>query len=502
MIYKNSKFQKGIKFSKKKEQPSTLFTPTQLSTPPFTSRTSTSPIPLPEPIDTPPSSLNEFYIIKPQTKATHTPVLHNRDMLNLQRIPSSSSSTTTTTTNPTKPSSPILHKHLSALINLRSIVSTECSKFKPTLQVDPLVKRLEEETKSYTNSIEISNFYDYTKTCMSIIIELLDSKETAIKPKKVKIKNEYNDKGIRKKLAVFDIDETLIHCVIKDYENCKHIINIKMPTGKETKIGLNIRPYWQKAITRVMKYYTVVAYTASHQLYADAVLDYLDPDKKYFYNRLYRNNCISVKNEGKVIYVKDMDIFEGYALNEIVIIDNSVMSFAFHLENGIPILPYYEGEHDVELMFCACYLENIVNYDDLREPNKVYMKLEYYLEQARKEEEEEEEEEEEKDEEDDEQGDSENLQRSQSLRVKRLINETTVNGDDDDGGSCTPKVRRRQKDTMNAIKYYEFRSNWERMIKKKGNSLINGLINDFESMRKVFNKEMNKTYANNINNNM
>ena len=55
---------------------------------------------------------------------------------------------------------------------------------------------------------------------------------------------------------------------------------------------------------------------------------------------------------------------------------------------------------------------------------------------------------------------------------------------------------------MNAIKYYEFRSNWERMIKKKGNSLINGLINDFESMRKVFNKEMNKTYANNTNNNM
>ena len=490
MIYKNSKFQKGIKFSKKKEQPSTLFTPTQLSTPPFTSRTSTSPIPILEPNDSNPSSIDEFYIIKPQTKTAHTPVLQNREMLNLQRIPNLPQSSSTNNSN--KASSPILHKHLSALINLRSIVSNECSKFKPTLQVDPLVKRLEEETKSYTNSIEISNFYDYTKTCMSIIIELLDSKDTAIKPKKVKIKNEYNDKGTRKKLAVFDIDETLIHCVIKDYENCKHIINIKMPTGKETKIGLNIRPYWQKAITRVMKYYTVVAYTASHQLYADAVLDYLDPDKQYFYNRLYRNNCINIKHEGKVIYVKDMDIFEGYDLNEIVIIDNSVMSFAFHLENGIPILPYYEGEHDVELMFCACYLENIVNYDDLRDPNKIYMKLGYYLEQARKEEENEEEEEDDDD-------DNEKLQRSQCFTMKCLINETTV--DNENSGSSTPKVRRRQKDTMNAIKYYEFRSNWERMIKKKGNSLINGLINDFESMRKVFNKEMNKKYANNINNN-
>ena len=488
MIYKNSKFQKGIKFSKKKEQPSTLFTPTQLSTPPFSSRTSTSPIPAAE-SSASEQSEDEFYIIKPKSKAAHTPVLQNREMLNLQRT----ANLPQPPTNRSGKNSPILHKHLSALANLRSIVASECSKFKPTLQVDPLVKRLEEETKSYTNSIEISNFYDYTKTCMSIIIELLDSKEAAVKPKKVKFQNEYNEKGVKKKLAVFDIDETLIHCVIKDYENCKHIINIKMPTGKETKIGLNIRPYWKKAITRVMKYYTIVVYTASHQLYADAVLDYLDPEKKYFYNRLYRNNCISIKNEGKIIYVKDMDIFEGYDLNEIVIIDNSVMSFAFHLENGIPILPYYNGEHDVELMFCACYLENIVNYDDLREPNKIYMKLGHYLEEARKEDNEEEEGDDVDDESGNEDNNSDKLRSSECLKTKGLINDGEV--ENGKNWSSTPKVRRRQKNTTDALKYYEFRSHWEKMIKKKGNSLLKGLISDLESVRKVFNKEMNKTYV-------
>ena len=42
-----------------------------------------------------------------------------------------------------------------------------------------------------------------------------------------------------------------------------------------------------------------------------------------------------------------MTIFEGYSLKDILIIDNSVMSFAFDIDNGIPILPYYDAEKDV-----------------------------------------------------------------------------------------------------------------------------------------------------------
>ena len=495
MIYKNSTYQGGIKiFKKKEQQQNPLFTPTQISSPPFTSRASTSPIPESSPKIEQPSQ-SQFFIAKPQNKIVYTPILQNREIR--QKKKEHSQKTTTDITNH------LLNKHLLSLSNLRTIVSSEISKFKPIIdeqqqqynKADPILKGLYEETKSYTNSIEISNFYDYTKTCMSIIIELLDSKESAIKPKKVKIKPEYNDNGVKKRLAVFDLDETIIHCVIQNYEKCNNIITIKMPTGKETKIGLNIRPYWKESMEKVMKYYTVIVYTASHQLYADAVLDYLDPDNKYFYNRLYRNNCISVKNEGKVIYVKDMDIFEGYELKDVIIIDNSVMSFAFHLENGIPIVPYYDAEHDVELMFCACYLENIVKCDDLREMNKKYMKLGYYLEEARKEAENEEEEEEEGENEDNDQ-DTEYIHRSQSYKNGRAVENEKHN---DDGGCSTPNVRRRQRDSINAIKYYEFRSNWEKMLKKKGGSFINELMNDFEQMRKVFNKEMNnKIYSKDV----
>ena len=253
----------------------------------------------------------------------------------------------------------------------------------PKILKTPYFNSLEEEAKSLTNSIEIHNFYEYTKNCMRIIVELKENKNKASKPNKVKIQNPDN----HNKLAVFDLDETLIHGVINisNYKNEKNIISIITPSKKIAKIGVNIRPHWEEAIKRISKLYTIVIYTASHSSYADAVLNFLDPQNKYFYNRLYRSNCIDVKLNGKNFYIKDMNIFEGFDTKNILIVDNSVMSFAYHLDNGIPILPYYDAEKDYELLFVAYYFENLYHYDNLSTINKEYMKLDYYLNQAIKE---------------------------------------------------------------------------------------------------------------------
>ena len=170
------------------------------------------------------------------------------------------------------------------------------------------VEALEDEAKALTNIVEISNFYDYTNLCFEQIHKILKENDinTIKRPNKVKIFNP----GNHKKLAVFDLDETLIHAVTdlnKNHQN--NIITIRTPTGKMAKIAINIRPKWEEVIKKVSKVYTIVIYTASHSSYANGVLDFLDPKNRYFYNRLYRNNCIVVKNNGRDVYIKDLSIF-------------------------------------------------------------------------------------------------------------------------------------------------------------------------------------------------
>ena len=47
-----------------------------------------------------------------------------------------------------------------------------------------------------------------------------------------------------KKTIIFDLDETLIHCVDDpDTEECDVIIDISFPTGEVIPAGINIRPF-------------------------------------------------------------------------------------------------------------------------------------------------------------------------------------------------------------------------------------------------------------------
>ena len=198
-----------------------------------------------------------------------------------------------------------------------------------------------------------------------------------------------------KKIALFDLDETLIHCVGQitpgNPKNLKYDIstNVILPTKKEVTIGINIRPEWEKALDFIKDKYHIIIYTASHQSYADSVLKVLDPQNKYFQYRLYRNNCVQCDVDGTKFYVKDLDSLKKYYdLKNVVLIDNSVLSFAYHLYNGIPIVPYYASKTDQELMLVAYYLKTIADVDDLRAEIKKRFDIDFYLRKVGEEEEE------------------------------------------------------------------------------------------------------------------
>ena len=244
-----------------------------------------------------------------------------------------------------------------------------------------VVKGKEEIITNYTNQQMIKDEKDYMIDCLKVLAKL---KKEDLPRCKQKVNFNFPPEENQKKIALFDLDETLVHCNNNEPGMDGDVVSVKLPTNKIVKVGLNIRKNWQKALDLIMNHYHVVIYTASHPSYADAVLDYMDKENKYFKYRLYRSHCIQCDVDGFKFYVKDLDTLNKYYnLKDIVIIDNSILSFAYHLYNGIPIVPFINQPNDTELMFTAHYLISIANYDDLSLENKKHLNLDNLLSQAK-----------------------------------------------------------------------------------------------------------------------
>lgn len=225
--------------------------------------------------------------------------------------------------------------------------------------------------------------YHQTRKCLSKIPKLKPKTE---KEKAFSVPVQNKNHG--KKIAVFDLDETLVHCIGEVDENTTETydrkIEVNLPLGKKKTIGINIRPHVEKALRKIKQYYSIYIFTASHHLYADAVLKVIDERGELFDGVFYRNHCVQRKLENETVFVKDLDIFEKFPLEDVVIIDNCVLSFAFHLSNGIPISPFYDSRTDKELLALSNYLVGIKDWKDLRIANDKYIGLTEMIKKRRK----------------------------------------------------------------------------------------------------------------------
>lgn len=158
-----------------------------------------------------------------------------------------------------------------------------------------------------------------------------------IEERKVNLPRSKADAG--KKTLIVDIDETIIHCEEDPTKPYDIMLPIEIENGGTAEAYITIRPYAISFLKRMAKHFEIIAFTASHESYADVVLDEIDPGREIIRHRLYRKNCIEIHEN---IYAKDLRIINR-DLSSMVLVDNAPYSYIFQLENGIPILPYYTG---------------------------------------------------------------------------------------------------------------------------------------------------------------
>lgn len=145
--------------------------------------------------------------------------------------------------------------------------------------------------------------------------------------------------------VVLDLDETLVHCRLDAIPFARANFNVSFEDIDAPGL-VYVRPFCRLFLEIAARLFELVVFTASSQLYADQVLDRLDPEGKCISARLYRQHC----TEAAGVFFKDLRPL-GRPREKSILVDNSPVSLMICPDNGILVSSWMGGEpEDRELM--------------------------------------------------------------------------------------------------------------------------------------------------------
>ncbi|GFZ21144.1 SCP1-like small phosphatase 5 [Actinidia rufa] len=159
---------------------------------------------------------------------------------------------------------------------------------------------------------------------------------------------------------VLDLDETLVHSTLERCDDADFTFPVNFNLQEHT-VYVRCRPHLKDFMDKVAGLFEIIIFTASQSIYAEQLLNVLDPKRRIFRHRVYRESCVFVDGN----YLKDLSVL-GRDLANVIIIDNSPQAFGFQVDNGIPIESWFDDRSDQELLLLLPFLESLVGVDDVR----------------------------------------------------------------------------------------------------------------------------------------
>ena len=207
---------------------------------------------------------------------------------------------------------------------------------------------------------EVTPISNSTTIAVSLFSHELSQIKTFIKPTTKEIEEKKVILGLKEKkyTLVLDLDHTLVFSVPL-YEADE--------VNYGAKFAVKIRPYALSLLERLSEKFEIVIFTAAEQEYAKAITELLDPHHKFVRTVVTQQSCFIVKSR---YFVKDLRIFSDRNLSEMLIVDDNVFSFAFQLENGVPVSQFKGNKDDDELLYLIGYLESVYNEPELLKYNR------------------------------------------------------------------------------------------------------------------------------------
>lgn len=111
------------------------------------------------------------------------------------------------------------------------------------------------------------------------------------------------------------MDETLLHAATVEDIFQTQIYGDVVPSFTteftdndiQIHIGVFLRPYLIEMLRRLSPHFDICVYTASEKVYANAILDKVDPKGQYLFRRIYRDKCTRAQIDGgRQVYLKDL----------------------------------------------------------------------------------------------------------------------------------------------------------------------------------------------------